>query len=263
MKINKKIKQVAILVSLPLLFVGCTNGAVKDIEDRIEKFQDTDSITVSDVKEIKQLKRDYDALDDNAKIDVENAEKLTSIEDKCQDVEQKAISDILEPFKFSRDNFSGIETYYPNAMPKLGANRLIDIRTYVLPFIGRTTDKNFELLGVVDYCDTSWLFIDSFDVSVDGNIIYKSSDNDTPTKFKRVVCGPRIAETYLSVMGNSNSTPANEKLLDMFRKVADADVAIVRFNGESKCEDFEISDRDKQDIKKIIDTWDAIMEIES
>lgn len=173
---------------------------------------------------------------------------------------EKTLQSKLTELKISTDTFNNVNFYYPKAMPTNGTKFLINERTFLLPFI-KGMDNMYALLTTVNYMSDDWLFIKSFEVNVDGNIIFNSSDYTNGLKFDRDNSDGYIYETYQHIVAYSYDSTVDEAWLSMLREIANSQTATIRFQGAQYYDDFVVSEKDKQSIKDILDTWDLLVEL--
>lgn len=173
---------------------------------------------------------------------------------------EKTLQSKLTELKVSTDTFNNVDFYYPKAMPTNGTNFIINERTFVLPFI-KGMDNTYALLTTVNYMSDDWLFIKSFEVNVDGNIIFNSSDYTNGLKFDRDNSDGYIYETYQHIVAKSYDSTVDEVWLSMLREIANSQKSTIRFYGTQYYDDFVVSEKDKQSIKNILDVWDLLVEL--
>lgn len=173
---------------------------------------------------------------------------------------EKILQSKLTELKISTDTFNNVDFYYPKAMPTNGTNYIINERTFALPFI-KGMDNTYALLTTVNYMSDDWLFIKSFEVNVDGNIIFNSSDYTNGLKFDRDNSDGYIYETYQHVVAKSYDSTVDEVWLSMLREIANSQKSTIRFYGTQYYDDFVVSEKDKQSIKNILDVWDLLVEL--
>ena len=173
---------------------------------------------------------------------------------------EKTLQSKLTELKISTDTFNNVDFYYPKAMPTNGTNFIINERTLVLPFI-KGVDNTYALLAKINYMSDDWLFIKSFEVNVDGNIIFDSSDYTNDLRFDKDNSDGYIYETYQHIVAKSYDSTVDEVWLSMLRKIANSQKSTIRFYGTQYYDDFVVSEKDKQSIKTILDTWDLLVEL--
>lgn len=173
---------------------------------------------------------------------------------------EKTLQSKLTELKISTDTFNNVDFYYPKAMPTSGTKFNINERTFVLPAI-KGTDNTYALQTAINYMSDDWLFIKSFEVNVDGNIIFNSSDYTTGLQFNRDNYDGYIYETYVHIVAQSWDSTVDEAWLSMLREIANSQKSIIRFYGTQYYDDFVVSEKDKQSIKDILDTWDLLVEL--
>ena len=173
---------------------------------------------------------------------------------------EKTLQSKLTALKISTDTFNNMDFYYPKAMPTSEAKFIIDERTFVLPYIKRVGNM-CALAITINYLSDDWLFINNFEVNVDGNIIFKSSDYTNDLNFNRDNSDGYIYETYQDIIANSWDPTVDESWLSMLREIANSQKSTIRFYGTQYYDDFVVSEKDKQSIKDILDTWDLLVEL--
>lgn len=173
---------------------------------------------------------------------------------------EKTLQSKLAELKISTDTFNNVDVYYPKAMPTNGTNLIVNERTFVLPAI-KGEDNAYALHIAINYMSDDWLFIKSFEVNVDGNIIFNSSDYTNDLEFDRDNSDGYIYETYRHLIAQSWDSTADEAWLSMLREIANSQKSTIRFYGTQYCDDFVVSEKDKQSIKDILDTWDLLVEL--
>lgn len=173
---------------------------------------------------------------------------------------EKTLQNKLAELKIATDTFNNMDLYYPKTMPTNGINFIVNERTLVLPYI-KGMDNMYALLTKVNYMSDDWLFIKSFEVNVDGNIIFNSSDYTNGLKFDRDNNDGYICETYQHIVANSYDSTIDEAWLSMLREIANSQKSTIRFYGTQYYDDFIVSEKDKQSIKDILDTWDLFVEL--
>lgn len=199
-------------------------------------------------------------------MDNEQTQEETPIVEKPQltqeerEEKEKALKSKLTELKISTDTFNNVDFYYPKAMPTDGTKFNINERTFVLPFI-KGIDNTYALKTAINYMSDNWLFINSFEVNVDGNIIFNSSDYTNGLQFDRDNNDGYIYETYVHIVAQSWDSTVDEAWLSMLREIANSQKSTIRFYGTQYYDDFVVSEKDKQSIKDILDTWDLLVEL--
>lgn len=99
-----------------------------------------------------------------------------------------------------------------------------------------------SLVGDVNYNASSWLFIESMNISVDGKLY-----NFDKLKFDREVLSGGITETSLITLG--------EPEIEMLKNIIKSKNSFVRFNGRKYYNDIEITKEAKQQILEILKVY--------
>ena len=203
---------------------------------------------------------------EETQMDNEQNQEETPIVEKTQltpeerEEKEKALKSKLTELKISTDTFNNVNFYYPKAMPTNGTKFNINERTFVLPFI-KGIDNTYALQTAINYMSDNWLFINSFEVNVDGNIIFNSSDYTNDLEFNTDNNDGYIYETYVHIVAQSWDSTVDEAWLSMLRKIANSQKSTIRFYGTQYYDDFVVSEKDKQSIKDILDTWGLLVEL--
>jgi len=122
--------------------------------------------------------------------------------------------------------------------------RYQDIRNYVTIYLMETGTGQQTMELFFNYTSRSgWLFVESASINIDGETTRVPvgqwlRDNDT-----------EIWE-FASMRGNA--------AVALARRIADADRAVIRFNGQQFYDDYVVSDGDKRVIWEMLAMWDVI-----
>lgn len=187
----------------------------------------------------------YDALDDRAKALVSSRDTLVSAESAYSELKaaerEAMIHRLLKKMTVKEDRFQGSAFYYHTTAPAY-----CDIRSCIIPYIGRQGDEYTWLCWYLDYTGDDWVFWDTVIFVVDGKTYRKdvgynnvSRDNAWGT----------VWETY-----TSSATSESDK--ELFRSIAASEETLVRFSGKYNY-DMTVSTQDKQAIADIMALYDA------
>lgn len=148
--------------------------------------------------------------------------------------------DILEEKLMSRmtieeDEMWGTQWISPDAMPDY-----IDVRSYLLPYIGKQGSTKTLWLRYA-YTEDSWVFFEQVTIKVDDQYYYKTfsyfeitRDND----------GGDVWE-YIDVRASSSD-------IQMLWEIVESEKTIIRFEGDEYYYDFTVSDKDKAAIEDVL-----------
>lgn len=208
----------------------------------------------------KNIEKNNTTFHGNYEQNAENSSNKPELSEAERTEKEQLLKEKLSKLKLIHDEFNNVDLYYPKAMPTDGTKFIINERTLLLPCI-KGMDDMYALLTKVNYMSDDWLFIKSFEVNVDGNIIFNSSDYANGLKFDRDNSDGYIYETYQHVVAYSYDSTVDEAWLSMLRGIANSQTATIRFYGTQYYDDFVVSEKDKQSIKDILDTWDLLVEL--
>lgn len=262
--ISKTLKIITItFVALIILFVFVV--VWQDFRDRAEAKREAvtkmQELAEELDKALNGTETEANSSDDEEEIQYNYvAETPTLLTEEERTEKEQLLQNKLATYKKIHDDFHNLDYYYPQAIPTTTDGYSRDKRTFVLPFIiGK--DNIYALRGVVNYFAQDWLFITSFELNVDGDVVFDSADNIVVPDFQRDHNTNGIYESYNSTMGVLDNTVTNKDLYQMFRLIAISQQATIRFYGQQYYDDFVVPDKDRQAIKDVLNTWDLIVEL--
>lgn len=244
-----------ILIALAIifiLFVGLIVWAFLEV-----KKEDNQQVST---EYSQNIERNNTTLHENYEQNTENSSSKPELSEAERAEKEQLLKEKLSKLKVIHDEFSNVDLYYPKAMPTNGTKFIINERTLMLPFINGM-DNMYALSIKINYMSDDWLFIKSFEVNVDGNIIFNSSDYTNGLKFDRDNSDGYIYETYQHIVAYSYDSTVDEAWLSILREIANSQKSTIRFHGTQYYDDFVVSEKDKQSIKDILDTWDLLVEL--
>lgn len=194
---------------------------------------------------IREAREAYNALDEQAKEFVANADALTAAEAAyCEQKaaeKEKTIAQLLKKMRVEDDRFQGATFYYHSSTPQN-----VGTRTHIIPGITRSDSGYTHLFWFVDYTGDDWVFWDALTFVVDGKNYTKTvgyndiiRDNEWST----------VWEVWIAAMTEKAD-------IELFRSIAVSENAMVRFEGKYSY-DMEISAKDKQAIADVLALYDA------
>ena len=194
---------------------------------------------------IREAREAYNALDEQAKEFVANADALTAAEAAyCEQKaaeKEKTIAQLLKKMRVEDDRFQGATFYYHSSTPQN-----VGTRTHIIPGITRSDSGYTHLFWFVDYTGDDWVFWDALTFVVDEKNYTKTvgyndiiRDNEWST----------VWEVWIAAMTEKAD-------IELFRSIAVSENAMVRFEGKYSY-DMEISAKDKQAIADVLALYDA------
>lgn len=181
----------------------------------------------------------YQALTDEQRRQVSNAELIQTAKDQLTELEkaeaERLKDEALGSLRKEEDKVQKITWYYPSVFP-----RYTDIRCYVLPYIGQNSSGAWLRLRMNYTSRGSWVFWKQITFSIDGSnttYYYKYSD---------------ITRDNDTEVWEYNDIPVDDKELKLLNEIAESEETIVRFQGDDYHRDFTISASDKEAIKQLL-----------
>lgn len=197
------------------------------------------SVTLNSGGAIDAAREAYDGLTEEEAAKVSN---LSALEDAESAFKSLRAAEILSGFTVEEDNVRGVNFYYPSVFPEY-----IDIRSYMLPYLGQDGDR-YWLRMIANYTGDDWVFFESLLISVDGELYSRSLDYFDITRDN----GGGVVWEYIDV------DASNDYYTDLLWAIASSDETIVRFQGDSYYYDLTISDEDKAAIRQVLTAYDAL-----
>ena len=222
-----------------------------DVEKVIQLIDGIGDVDMSKESAVKEAMNAYTGLSPKEREKVTNYNILSDAADKIQGMKDKAaaqqkadaekrLKQALSKMRVEKDKVENITWYYPSVLPKY-----IDVRSYVLPYIGQRNDEVWLCLRL-NYTGDDWLFFDRVTFAIDGKNYYKTyghydihRDNDT------------------EVWENIDFNPTSEDV-KMLKEIANSKETIVRFQGEQYYYDLTVKSSDKEAIKDVLAVYDSL-----
>lgn len=134
---------------------------------------------------------------------------------------------ILNEYRSETDDFNGITWFKHKSQP-----RYTDIRPFVSLYLGQKEGQKPILRFVLNYTADSWLFVESAQINIDGTIVDIPSSNwqrDNDSEIWEWI------DEY-----------ANERYIELAKKISKSKKAVVRFNGKQYFDNYTVKDADRE-----------------
>lgn len=194
----------------------------------------------------------YSALTSDEKALVTNYDALEAAETKLdtlvQEQKQKLLDEYLPKFNIHEDKVEGITWYFPKNMPQY-----INERCYVTAMVavqGNTT----WMCNRFNYTGNNWKFYNKIILSADGEKFEKDIGSFAT---KRDNSGGDVWEYYDEPLKINGAMDLDE--IQFMAKIAYANEAIIRFQGDGHNYDYTVSSTDKQTIRDAIELYRALL----
>ena len=197
------------------------------------------AVTTASKEKINNARSAYDALDKDASAKVSKLQVLTSAESEYKNISK---NNLLSKMRSETDKVQNCTFYYPKAYPDY-----VDRRSHVLPYIGYNSTSTWMCMES-SYKGSEWIFWESLIFVIDGNTQTKTFNYYDINRETSNVGG--VYECYNGVIDSLD--------IELFRKIADSNETIIRFNGDNHNYDLTVSASDKQAIKDVLDLYDIL-----
>ncbi|MBQ3049380.1 MAG: hypothetical protein IJC94_05440 [Oscillospiraceae bacterium] len=209
-------------------------------------------VTLDSKFAVTSAREQYNALTAEEKQLVTNYSVLESAETELNALvlveKEKIIKQYSSRFDISTDKVEGITWYMPNNLPDY-----IDIRSYVLPYIGIKNNQPWVCIRY-NYTGDDWIFWKKITVVTD-NERYTYSVNYFDVT--RDNAHGDVWEYYDDPL-NYNQ-PLDSYELKMLADIADSSETTVRFQGDDYHFDLTISNADKAAIRDVVTFYSALL----
>lgn len=205
-------------------------------------------VTLDSAGAVQAAQDAYDALSaEDAKL-VKNAADLTAAAERLNALKKEQGQAMLANFYHQHDQVTGIDWYYPKAYPYYTNSNMwgVDIRTFVLPYMGQDKDGHIWLRLVCHYYGDDWIFFDHAIFSIDGENQVKQFSR---SELSRDHDGGYVWETA--------DIAAESSEQELMRDVINSSQTIVRFEGDH-IYDLTVSDSDKAAMLEILTCFEAL-----
>lgn len=217
-----------------------------EIENVIALITAIGEVNQNSAEKVEAAKDAYSDLDSDQKKKVTNANVLTDAEKALETLKKEKVKTLLGKLRAKPDEITGNTFYYPMAWPFYTEYWAADVRSFVLPYIGTQGDKIWFRL-IFHYTGDDWVFFDNVTIVTDNNRYYETFNYfDVDREYD----SGEVWETADILISDSD--------VEMLRDMANSSKVLVRFSGDSHRHDIEISAKDKQAIKEILDVYDAV-----
>lgn len=218
------------------------------------------TITVKSEPAITKAEDEYNKLSDEEKGKVTNYNKLevakTALgvalmaeQEKIKAEKEKVIKEYSKKFNIKTDKVEGITWYQPKNMPQY-----IDIRSYIIPYIGVRKNGTPWICVRYNYTDDDWVFWKSLKIVTDENTYNKSFSY---FEIHRDNGGGDVWENYDEVF--SVGTSMDSSGIRMLMDIATSDETIIRFQGDDYHYDLHVTKEDKNMIKDVLKLYEAML----
>lgn len=198
-------------------------------------------VTLEKAGSIHAAEEALEALPEEAAALVTNTDVLTSAAAQLETLSREQGEALLQSMRMEGDEVRGMYFYYPSQYPNY-----IDTRCYMLPYIGRDSDRVWLRL-MFDYTGDDWIFFDNLTIAVDDERYYKSFNYFDVTR-----------DNDYGVVWEYADCPVSESDIDLLWAVANSSQTIVRFEGDDYRYDHTVSESDKQAIRDVLTAFEAL-----
>lgn len=222
-----------------------TNLRAAQVEELISAIGE---VTLDSAGAVKAAQDAYDALSQEEAAKVPNSGDLDAAAERLSALKKEQGQAMLSNFYHQHDQVTNIDWYYPKAYPYYTADNLwgVDIRTFVLPYMGQDAKGNIWLRLVCHYYGDDWIFFDHVIFSIDG-------ENQQKT-FKRSEINRDHSGGYVWETADIACETSERELL---WNVVNSTQTITRFEG-SHIFDLTVSDTDKAAIRDVLTCFEDL-----
>lgn len=129
----------------------------------------------------------------------------------------------------------------------------IDIRSYIIPYIGYSTGSAWICIRY-NYTGDDWIFWDDLKIYVDGVIYNRNFDYHDIVRDND---GGNVWEWYDDVVHDNAGLDNSD--LSMLDAIASSEETIIRFEGDTYEYDLVVSSADKQLIREVLTLYQALI----
>ena len=205
-------------------------------------------VTLDSAGAIQAARDAYDALGKEDAAKVTNAGDLTAAAERLAALEKEQGQAILNNFYHQHDQVTAIDWYYPKAYPYYTADNLwgVDIRSFVLHYLGRDKYGNQWMRLVCHYYGDDWIFFDRAIFSIDGENQTKSFSR---SDLNRDHDGGYVWETADVAAGSFEQ--------ELMWEIINSTQTIIRLEG-NYVHDITVSDTDKAAMREVLTCYEAL-----
>lgn len=205
-------------------------------------------VTLESAEAIQTARDAYDALSKEDAAKVQNAGDLTAADERIAALKKEQGEAMLANFYHQYDQVTAIDWYYPKAYPYYTADNLwgVDIRSFVLPYIGRDKNGRMWMRLVCHYYGDDWIFFERAIFSIDGENQVKS--------FKRSDINRDHDGGYVWETADIAADSSEQSLM---WDIVNSTQTIVRLEG-NYIHDITVSDTDKTAMREILTCFEAL-----
>ncbi len=209
-------------------------------------------ITLESATAIANAQGAYDSLPDEWKAMVSNYETLKAAQKELEDLQVAELTEKLNAGLYKEhDDVENYDCYLWSGWP------ISDQSNFAMPYFCISEKNGIEPMRMM-YCSYSgsWLFMNQVVYSVDGEVYQKSLD--TTQKFSQVVTEvwTKNIYTWEKIDGFADS-----KEIEMLRKAASSENAVIRLKGDNKKIDLKLKTMTeyKKSLAAFFDAYDSLM----
>ncbi len=169
------------------------------------------------------------------------------------------LEDKLSKLNLKYDDFAEVSRYYARTIPGDSQYWYYNERSFILPYI-QENGNEYTLRVIANYYGDDWIFIDSVFLKIDGQFYNPYIDLIEPD-FDREVDYGNVSEYETMEIANLNNFAVLNNYYEILKRIPDSQRAVVRFAGNGGTEDLEISSKDKQAIREVLEAWELIEEL--
>lgn len=210
------------------------------------------NVTLDAKSAIEEARSLYSALTSDEKALVTNYSDLEAAETKLdtlvQEQKQKLLDEYLPKFNVHEDKVEGITWYFPKNMPQY-----INDRCYVTAMVA-VRDGTAWMCNRFNYTGDNWVFYNKVILSADGEKLEKDIGSFATTRDNG---GGDVWEYYDEPLQINGGMDQDE--IQFMAKIAYANEAIIRFQGDDYSHDYTVSSTDKQMIRDAIELYRALL----
>lgn len=212
---------------------------VSEVETMIEEIGD---VEIEDVETIAKARELYAALSPENATKIKNINELNAAEIAIKQVEDEYVQKMLSNMRLEEDKVRGLKFYYSKTQPYYA-----DVRCYIMPYIGVDGTHSW-LCARYHYTGDDWVFFKKITFAVDGTNYYKYYNYNDLIR----------DNAYGDVWEYVNTADVSDSDVELFLAIANSNETIVRFEGDEYYYDFTVPAKDKQAIKEVLTTYNAM-----
>lgn len=218
----------------------------------IESISKIGTVTLESNVEISIAKELFSSLSSDEQALVCNYEILVKAEKEYNllvaEEKNRIIKECEKKFEIDEDKIDQITWYFHKKMPDY-----IDIRSYIIPYIGYSTECAWICIRY-NYTGDDWIFWDDLKIYVDGVIYNRNFDYHDIVRDND---DGNVWEWYDDVVHDNAGLDNSD--LSMLDAIASSEETIIRFEGDTYEYDLVVSSADKQLIREVLTLYQALI----